>query len=391
MYAINAGWEVIRLDTSQSKNRLLNCGRNTIEDISDDAILSALKNSKYKATADFSLAKDADVVTLCVPTPLNKNREPDLSAINEAINALAKFLKNGTLIVSESTSFPGTLRNVIIPSVRHNRNNGIKGLLFAVAPERLNPGDVRWSLKNTPRLIAGIDSESQIAALDFYKTFCDEVLCVETPEIAEAAKLLENTFRLVNIALINEFARICDSATLDVNKVIDAAISKPYGFMEFRPGVGLGGHCIPVDPLYLTWWARQNSVAASIVELSDLINRNMHKFVAEKALKLLNGDLNKNRILILGVSYKSGISDVRESPVEFLFNYFKDQGFNVEWYDSTVKEWNGTTSVSKISDFDLAIIAVNQQNHPISELIQLGIPILDCTNTFDSSDGITRL
>jgi UDP-N-acetyl-D-glucosamine dehydrogenase len=391
MEAVKAGWRVIGIDSSSSKINLLNSGKSPVEDVSDDVLKNALANGRYIPSSDFSLAEDADVVTICVPTPLNKNREPDLSALRDATISVAKFLKNGSLLISESTSFPGTLREEVIPLVNKHRDNGINEVLFAGAPERVNPGDLKWTQKNTPRLVGGIDSQSQEAALNFYHSICDEVVSVDSPEIAEAAKLLENTFRLVNIALINEFAKICDKANININKVIDAAATKPYGFMEFRPGVGVGGHCIPVDPLYLTWWARNFNFNASIVELSDLTNREMHKFVAEKALRLTNKSNKIKKILILGISYKAGIADVRETPAEHLFNHLKESGFEVEWMDSLVESWNGTKPATDVSNFDLAIVAVNQTSHPILSLIKHGIPVLDCTNSYNNVEEVFTL
>jgi len=391
MEAVKAGWEVTGIDLSSVKINLLKMGKSPVEDISDVELKNALSDGSYIPTSDYSQVKDADVITICVPTPLNNNREPDLDALRSATVSVSKYLKNGALLISESTSFPGTLRNEVIPIVNKHRERGLDGILFAAAPERVNPGDRMWKMKNTPRLVGAINSESLQVALEFYSSICDEVVSVDSPEIAEAAKLLENTYRLVNIALVNEFTKICDKAQLNVNKVIDAAATKPYGFMEFRPGVGVGGHCIPVDPLYLTWWARNFDITASIVELSDSTNRDMHKFVAEKALSLANGSKKIKRILILGVSYKPGISDVRETPTLHLFNYLREYGFEVEWMDSLVKSWNGTNPARDVSNFDLAIIAVNQIDHPISNLIRLGIPILDCTNSYKNVEGIYNL
>ena len=204
-------------------------------------------------------------------------------------------------MISESTSYPGTLRSEVIPLVEKNRPTGTTQLFFATAPERVNPGDQVWNQKNTPRLVSGIDKGSHDKAMDFYSSICHAVVSVETPEIAEAAKLLENTFRLVNIGLINEFTKLCDPAGIDVNKVVTAASSKPYGFMPFRPGVGVGGHCIPVDPLYLTWWAKQNNLSAPMVDLAEKTNTEMHKYVADRALKLMASKTQKARVLLLSL------------------------------------------------------------------------------------------
>ena len=264
-------------------------------------------------------------------------------------------------------------------------------LFFATAPERVNPGDQVWNQKNTPRLVSGIDKDSHDKAMDFYSSICDAVVSVETPEIAEAAKLLENTFRLVNIGLINEFTKLCGPTGIDVNKVVTAASSKPYGFMPFRPGVGVGGHCIPVDPLYLTWWAKQNNLSAPMVDLAEKTNTEMHKYVADRALKLMASKTPKARVLLLGVAYKAGVSDIRETPVSHLREHLINLGHVVEWIDPLVKIWENTNPTIELKGFDVVILAVNQPGLPIAELQRIGTPILDCTNSFSEQSGIQTL
>ena len=391
MAAVTAGWNVIGLDNSESRVNTLNKGRSPVEDISDLTLSSALKSGKYKATSNYSDISNADVVIICVPTPLDEKKQPDLVALRGATSSAAQFLKNGALLVSESTSYPGTLRNEVIPLIEKNRATGAVNLYFATAPERVNPGDAIWDLKNTPRLVSGIDKKSHEKALEFYQSICDEVVSVESPEIAEAAKLLENTFRLVNIGLANEFTKLCGSAGIDVNKVISAAASKPYGFMPFRPGVGVGGHCIPVDPLYLTFWARQNNLVAPMVELAEKTNREMHKYVADRALKLISAKKVKARVLLLGVAYKSGISDVRETPVAHLREHLIQLGHVVEWIDPLVSSWENSNPTNEFKGFDVAILAVNQTGLPIAKLQEIGTPILDCTNSHSGNQGIHTL
>ena len=258
MASVDAGWTVIGIDNFEAKVSQINSGRSPVEDISDIQLKVALASGAYIASTDFTAVAEASVIAICVPTPLDEKREPDLSLLQSAATAVAPFVSNETLVVSESTSYPGTLRNIIIPIFDSLKPKNSINLYFASAPERVNPGDLVWNQKNTPRLVGAINTESKIKALTFYESICNTTLSVSTPEVAEAAKLLENTFRLANIALINEFAKLCSANSINVNEVIDAASTKPYGFMAFRPGVGVGGHCIPVDPLYLTWWARQN-------------------------------------------------------------------------------------------------------------------------------------
>jgi UDP-N-acetyl-D-glucosamine dehydrogenase len=391
MAAVESGWTVIGLDNSASRVENLNLGQSPVEDISNETLANALKSGSYRASSNFEDISNADVVTICVPTPLDEKKEPDLSALRGATNSVAPFLKNGALLVSESTSYPGTLRNEVIPIVKKNRSTGTIQLFFATAPERVNPGDLVWNQKNTPRLVSGIDKESHEKALDFYGSICDAVISAETPEIAEAAKLLENTFRLVNIGLINEFTKLCGPAGIDVNKVVTAAASKPYGFMPFRPGVGVGGHCIPVDPLYLTWWAKQNNLTSPMVELAEKMNSEMHKYVADRALKLVKSNKKKVRILLLGVAYKAGVSDVRETPVSHLREYLTHLGHVVEWIDPLVTLWENTNPTTDLQNFDVAIVAVNQPGLPIANLQGIGTPILDCTNSFSGQNGIENL
>ena len=391
MAAVESGWKVIGLDNSMTRVEALNLGQSPVEDISNETLSNSLETGNYKASSNYEDISNADVVTICVPTPLDDNKEPDLTALRNATISSAPFLKNGALLVSESTSYPGTLRTEVIPLVEKNRPTGITQLFFATAPERVNPGDQVWNQKNTPRLVSGIDKESHDKAIDFYRSICDAVVPVETPEIAEAAKLLENTFRLVNIGLINEFAKLCGPAGIDVNKVVTAASSKPYGFMPFRPGVGVGGHCIPVDPLYLTWWAKQNNLSSPIVDLAKKTNTEMHKYVADRALKLRKSNSKKARVLLLGVAYKAGVSDVRETPVFHLRQHLNNLGHEVEWLDPLVSTWEDTNPTNDLTGFDVAILAVNQAGLPIGDLQRVGTPILDCTNSFSGQNGIQSL
>jgi UDP-N-acetyl-D-glucosamine dehydrogenase len=391
MAAATAGWRVIGIDSSETKILGINDGKSPVEDVEGFQITSAISAGKYSATSDFSKVASASVVAICVPTPLDANRNPDTSILESATQSISPYLKSETLVISESTSYPGTLRNLIIPIVERLKNPETSELRFASAPERVNPGDKKWSMANTPRLVGGIDNFSTTGALDFYKTFCLEVVRVESPEIAEAAKLLENTFRLVNIALINEFTQICDAAGINVHEVVDAASTKPYGYMPFRPGVGVGGHCIPVDPLYLTWWSDQQGATANLVLASDKINSEMPEFVAKKALAMTYGKTETPKVLILGVAYKPGISDIRETPTNALRNSLIASGAHVGWIDPLVHEWNGEKPVDYDWDCDVAIVATNQPGLDLKRLIEKNIKILDCTNSYGGEKGVTLL
>ena len=391
MAAVDAGWTVIGVDNFEAKVSQINSGSSPVEDISDMQLQTAISKGAYKATTDFSSVSEASVITICVPTPLDEKREPDLALLRSAAKGIAPFVSNETLVVSESTSYPGTLRDVIIPIVNELKLEDSKTIYFASAPERVNPGDLVWNQKNTPRLVGAIDEASKIKALAFYESICDAAVSVSTPEVAEAAKLLENTFRLVNIALINEFTQLCTANGVNVHEVIDAATSKPYGFMPFRPGVGVGGHCIPVDPLYLTWWARQSGVQAKFVESADLINREMPKFVADRALAMVERKTDSPRILILGVAYKPGVADVRETPATELRNYLISKGATVAWHDPLVSQWEGSKSVDLGWECDVAILATKQPGMDLRALTDRTVTILDCTNSLGNLQGVTTL
>ena len=391
MAAVDAGWIVIGVDNFEAKVAQINGGSSPVEDISDGQLQAAISKGVYKATTDYSTVAQASVITICVPTPLDDKREPDLTLLRNATTGIAPFVSNETLVVSESTSYPGTLRDVIIPIVNELKPSETLVVYFASAPERVNPGDPVWNQKNTPRLVGSIDVESQKRALAFYESICDAAVSVSTPEIAEAAKLLENTFRLVNIALINEFTQLCSASGINVHEVIDAASSKPYGFMPFRPGVGVGGHCIPVDPLYLTWWARQNGGKAAFVESADSINHNMPKYVAERALRMVNQNIKNRKVLILGVAYKPGVGDVRETPVSELRDYLKAKGADVAWHDPLVAVWEGSNPVDLDWECDVAILATKQPGMILDRLIDRGVLILDCTNSLTGQAGVSSL
>ena len=391
MAAVDVGWSVIGVDNFGAKVAQINAGSSPVEDISDTQLRAAIEKGLYKATSDYSSVSQASVIAICVPTPLDEKREPDLALLRSAATAIAPFVSNQTLVVSESTSYPGTLREIIIPIVNSLKPNETSVVYFASAPERVNPGDPIWNQKNTPRLVGAIDRESQTLALAFYKSICDTAVLVSTPEIAEAAKLLENTFRLVNIALINEFTQLCSATGINVHEVIDAASSKPYGFMPFRPGVGVGGHCIPIDPLYLTWWARQHGGKAAFVESADSINHAMPKYVADRALSMVDASIKNPKILILGVAYKKGLGDVRETPASELRDYLKAQGADVAWHDPLVPVWEGSDPVDLEWACDVAILATKQPGMNLDRLIARGIQILDCTNSIMGQIGVRSL
>ena len=390
MAAVRAGWTVIGIENSISKFQTIAAGVSPVEDVPFQEIQSSLAARTYRITTDPSEVSNASVVILCVPTPLDYRREPDISILEKAVIDIAPHLSDDTLLSNESTSYPGTLRNIIGPLVIKHKSTTDLVVHLAVAPERVNPGDQKWNQKNTPRLVAGIDEISTNRAIEFYGTICDRVVQLSKPEIAETAKLLENTFRLVNIALVNQLAQLCSEQNINVHEVIEAASTKPYGFMRFTPSVGVGGHCIPVDPLYLSWWAEKFGGSASLITKSDEINRGMPLYVAQRVMALLPKESTK-RVLILGVAYKSGVKDFRETPASALRDALIDQGCQVGWIDPLVEEWEGSTAVGISWPCDVAVVACAQPGLPVKQISAKGVPILDCTGAYKNLDGVIRL
>jgi UDP-N-acetyl-D-glucosamine dehydrogenase len=303
----------------------------------------------YEVTRDYSEVSSVAIIIIAVPTPLDEKREPDLSFLYSACHSLQNHLNTSVLLINESTSFPGTLRNVIAPILGSKH-------LYASAPERIDPANKIWNIENTPRLVAGLNDEATNRATEFYRTFCREVITVSSPEVAETAKLFENTFRQVNIALVNEFAQISDALGISTFETIKAASSKPYGFMPFMPSIGVGGHCIPIDPTYLSFAAREAGVNTSFIDLANKVNALMPEYLTERIKKLLGGNLVGKRIQIAGISYKADISDIRESPALALLAKLREQGADVTWHDEKVGVCNGEES-SKLEAVDLGIIA----------------------------------
>jgi UDP-N-acetyl-D-glucosamine dehydrogenase len=371
------GWQVIGIDINESRVIQLKEGLSYIEDVSDDELQLALKNG-FSPSDDLHELRDCEIVVVCVPTPLSGDGTPDLAPLKAAAEAIAKYASPNTLIISESTSFPGTLRS-FIPSVIKNLNSNSK-FLYSVAPERVDPGNSKWSYRNTPRLISGLTQEATIKTLDFYSTFCDEVIVVSSPEVAEFSKLLENSFRQVNIALINELVPLARSLNLDIFEVIQAADSKPYGFMKFLPGVGVGGHCIPVDPMYLSWTAKQKGEMTSLIDAAQRVNDHMPLYVANLVEKrALN---SKSEILVIGLSYKAGVADLRESASIKLIERLRSQFENVNWWDEEVGIWNNQLPVDLNIKFNVVVITQIVSNPEILEVISKADQVIDCTGHF---------
>jgi len=369
-----AGFMVFGLDNNEEKIALLKSGKSIIEDLSDILIKKCIDSKLYIPTTDQSIISDSEVILICVPTPLSNEHKPDLTALTNAATTIGKNLMPGALVIVESTIEPGTCRNILLPILLKESGLKLGEFDLAYSPERIDPTNKKWGIRNTPKLVAGLTSNAANRAKEFYGKFINSITICSSLEIAETAKLLENSFRLVNISFINELAIFCQKIGIDISEVISAAATKPYGFMPFYPSVGVGGHCIPVDPIYLANAAKAVGAPSRFIELADQINQEMPGYFVGRAEEKLGG-LTDKRVLVVGVSYKPNVADVRESPVEALITGLNQKGAQVSWHDDLVKAWNGEKSVTLSSDFDLAIIATP---HDYLDLTKLGnVPILN--------------
>ena len=340
-----------------------------------------LKN--YLPTNNEADIKGQDAYIIAVPTPLDKKNLPDLSFLINASQLIARSALKGALVINESTSYPGTLREIVITEIE--KSNKAK-FLYAAAPERIDPANTKWSIKNTPRVIAGIDDQSSKAAYEFYKSICDEVMLVSSPEVAESAKLFENTFRQVNIALVNELAQITEKLGVSANEVIKAAATKPFGFMKFNPSLGVGGHCIPIDPIYLAQKAESIGASAQFIRQANLVNQQMPLYVLKRLAGLLGGDISGKKICVVGISYKPDVTDMRQSPAIVLWQELEKKGALVSFHDETVKEFEGKTSTALTPDtFDLTVVAVAHSNLAVDKVINSAPIIFDCTGTINGA------
>ena len=354
MGALSAKHKVIGVDLSEKIVNSLKSGKSHIEGIKNADIADGFKNGNFLPTSDYSLVSDCDVVVIAVPTPLDELGKPDLSLLESASGSVGKALKKRALIINESTSFPGTLRDVIRPLVE---KNSPLDHMYAISPERVDPGNKSYGTKNTPRIVGGLSDEARDKALEFYRSFCDYVVPVSSPEVAEAAKLFENTFRFINIGLVNEFAQVMGAMGIPVDEVLSAAATKPYGFMPFHPNVGIGGHCIPVDPMYLQQKAKEIGLESKYIAVSEAINHEMPKFIVSR-LRTELGELRGKKIQVAGVSYKANIADTRETPALDILKLLESEGAEVSWHDPLVSLWNGSNSSPLSSSVDAGLVLV---------------------------------
>jgi UDP-N-acetyl-D-glucosamine dehydrogenase len=388
MSICEAGHNVIGFDLNSKIVTDLNSGISHIEDIEANLLSNAVTSGKYRATTNPSDIVQSDIAIIAVPTPLDENREPDLRYVISASETLGKFLTKRTLIINESTSYPGTLRDVIAPTVLKNSSASLSHL-FAISPERVDPGNKDWKIANTPRIFAGLTEEASKLTKSFYSGFCGELIQVSSPEVAESAKLFENTFRQVNIALVNEFSHITHALGISIREVLDAAESKPYGFMRFNPGLGVGGHCIPVDPSYLSFLAKKVNQTADFVDLANSVNLMQPFKIAERVKNENGGSLSGKRIVLIGMSYKPNVVDIRESPSIRLIELLRDDGASVVWNDTLLSSWNGEKSVSlKDEMFDIAILAIFHTETDLIEVKNCANYLFDCTGLIEGASQL---
>jgi UDP-N-acetyl-D-glucosamine dehydrogenase len=375
--AFGSGHQVFGIESNEKLVTKLNAGLSHIEGISAEKIKAGIASGNYLATSDFSKISQCEVVVIAVPTPLDKKGEPDTSILQSAVSSLAPFLSDGALVINESTSYIGTLRKIIAEPIMAINPKVVD---FAVSPERVDPGNARYGLANTPRLVGGTSKSATDRAIAFYESFSGEVVRVSSPEVAEAAKLLENSFRFINIGFINEFSQVMNSLGVPALEVIQAAATKPYGFMPFTPNIGIGGHCIPVDPLYLQKNAKDSKSLSRYIELSEQMNQAMPEYCVDQ-LEKRYGNLKDKHLLLIGVSYKAEISDTRESPAEAVIELLESRGAKVSWHDPLVGSFLSKSSSPISGDYDLAWVLVKHSN---LNLEGFGEKPIYCVNPIDS-------
>jgi UDP-N-acetyl-D-glucosamine dehydrogenase len=384
------GRSVVLVDVDESRVEQLNRGESYIGDVSSEDLARLVSDGRIEATTDYDVLREVDAIVIALPTPLSRQRDPDLSILVNATEEIAKRLRAGQLVVLESTTYPGTTREQVLPVLE--RGSGLRaGEDFHVAfsPERVDPGRTDWTTKNVPKIVGGIDAASTAAAAALYEGAIDEVHAVSSPEAAELTKLLENIFRSVNIALVNELAQLCDRMDIDVWEVVEAAATKPFGFMSFQPGPGLGGHCIPVDPFYLTWKAREFGFSTEFVELAGKVNESMPYFCRSVVSQALNHSAQKSlkgsRILVLGVAYKPDIADTRESPAVKLISLLRAAGSDVAYHDPHVPsfEENGLALDSvalEPSAYDCVVVVTHHSGIDYDRLVEEAALVVDLRN-----------
>lgn len=389
-----AGFKTIGFDVQQEKVDLVNQGHNYIGDVVDDDLVELVNAKQLSATSDFSFVKDVDFIAICVPTPLDSHQQPDISYVKDSTIAISKHLKPGTMVVLESTTYPGTTEELIKPILEEG--SGLtcgEDFYLGFSPERVDPGNKQFKTKNTPKVVGAIGKDAtEVIAKMYREVLVGDVHEVSSPAVAEMEKILENTYRNINIGLVNELAILCDRMNISLWEVVDAAKTKPYGFQAFYPGPGLGGHCIPLDPYYLTWKAREYGFHTSMIEASMMINDKMPEYCVDRAAKVLNRvkkALNGSKVLVLGVAYKADIDDYRESPAIDVIEILQREGANVDFFDPYIpkfrahgKEYVGIADISPevISSYDIVFVAAAHTNVDYDMIEQNAQAIFDSKN-----------
>ncbi len=388
------GYKTIGFDVQQEKVDLVNAGKNYIGDVVDADLQELVTNGMLKATTDFSFVKDVDFIAICVPTPLDQHQQPDISYVKNSAIAISKYLTKGTMVVLESTTYPGTTEELLLPILEEG--SGLKcgeDFYLGFSPERVDPGNLIYKTSNTPKVVGAVGADAAEVISMVYSSILDsEVHTVSCPAVAEMEKILENTYRNINIGLVNELAILCNKMGINIWEVIDAAKTKPYGFQAFYPGPGLGGHCIPLDPYYLSWKAREYGFHTSMIESSMMVNDRMPEYTVERAGKILNRHkkaLNGSKVLVLGVAYKQDIDDYRESPAIHVIDEFRKTGANVEFYDPFVAKYRekgqwyeGIKEISTeiLNEYDLVCITTAHTTVDYNMVCNAGVPVFDCKN-----------
>ena len=368
---------VVGFDLSDKLVHQLNNGISHIEGIDSADLKDSIARGKYVATSDGRLLEGAEIIVIAVPTPVDDERKPDLSYIDSACKIIAENLTGPALIINESTSFPGTIRNYIKPAIEKYSKHKFEHL-YAISPERVDPGRQDFNQKNTPRLFAGLTTEATEITRAFYSSFCDNLVEVSSPEVAEAAKLFENTFRQVNIALVNELAQISHALNIDVRETLDAAGTKPYGFMKFAPSAGVGGHCIPVDPSYLADVAEKAGIEATFIKRANEVNLDMPKYIAGRIERDNGGSLKGKKVLVIGVAYKPNVADTRETPAELLIDALNGLGALVSWNDPVVRTWHGSES-SPLVGAEIAVVVTKHDAVAAEDILKSAPYVFDTT------------
>jgi UDP-N-acetyl-D-glucosamine dehydrogenase len=379
-------FDVTGFDNSERIVGQLNQGISHIEGVESNLLEKHLKSGRYKATFKANEIRGCEIVVIAVPTPLTADRQPDLTFIEAACKTIGENVDNPVLVINESTSFPGTLRNFIKPTIEKYSRNKVEHL-YAISPERVDPGRSDFNQKNTPRLFAGLTAEATEQTREFYSKFCDNLVEVSSPEVAEAAKLFENTFRQVNIALVNEFAQIAHALGISVYETLDAANTKPYGFMKFTPSAGVGGHCIPVDPTYLAAVAEEHGAPATFIRRANEVNLEMSKYIVDRVQVDNSGDLAGKSVLVVGVAYKPNVADVRETAAELVIKHLRDRGAVVSWHDDVVGSWKGEAS-APLAGADIAVVVTKHDEVEGKKILASAPYVFDTTGKVPGAKGL---